>query len=98
LRNEDSDWSLIGECWHRRQVHPDRIRLLVDHKVNETGVLVTETVVVLPNMRGEQVLRELTYARGYLCGRLQPLGVLVKHGVHDVDECLSRKEAVASGE
>jgi len=40
--------------------YTDRIRLLVDHKVNETGVLVTETVVVLPpNMRGgEQVVRE----------------------------------------
>jgi hypothetical protein len=42
----------------RGQVDPDHVGLLVDHVVDEAGVLVAEPVVVLtPDVRGEQVVQ-----------------------------------------
>ena len=74
----------------RGQVHPDDLRLLVHHVVDEPRVLVAEPVVVLPpHVRGEQVVQRGDRAPpGQRAGGLQPLRVLVEHRVHDVDERL----------
>jgi hypothetical protein len=85
----------------RRQVHPDDLGLLVDHVVDEPGILVGESVVVLPpHMRGQQVVQ-----RGDRrpprdgAGGLEPLGVLVDHRVDDVDERLiAVEQPVPAGE
>ncbi len=85
----------------RREVHPDYLRLLVDHMVDEARVLMGEAVVVLPpDMAGEQVVqrRDRTPPRD-VAGRLQPLRVLVHHRVDDVDERLvAGEEPVPAGE
>jgi hypothetical protein len=74
----------------RRQVHPDDFCFLVDHVVDETGILVGEAVVVLaPDMGGQQVVqRGQRPPPGNLGGGLEPLGVLVEHRVHQVNERL----------
>src|SRR5206468_2134603 len=84
-----------------RQVDSDDLRFLVDDVVDETRVLVAKAIVVLPpNMGGEEVVegRDGTPPRD-LPGRLEPLRVLVEHGVDDVDERLvAREKAVAARE
>ena len=85
----------------RRQVDPHDLGLLVDHVVDEAGVLVGEAVVVLPpHVRGEQIVE-----RGDrppprdAPGHLQPLRVLVEHRVDDVDERLvAGEQPVAAGQ
>src|ERR1700730_13434159 len=56
--------------------------------IDETRILVTESVMVLPpDMRGEQVVqRRDGPAPGNASSDLQPLGVLIEHGIHDVDK------------
>ena len=84
-----------------RQVDPDHVRLLVDHVIDEAGILMREPVVVLaPDVRGEQIVeRGDRPAPGDLVAHLQPFRVLVEHRVHDVDERLvAGEEAVAPGE
>ncbi len=85
----------------RRQVHPHHGGLLVDHHVQEAGVLVAEPVVVLtPHVRAQQVVERGDRAppRDVPAG-LQPLGVLVEHRVDDVDERLvGVEQPVAPGE
>ena len=65
----------------RRQVDPDHLGLLVDHVVDEAGILMAETVVILaPDMRAEEIVE-----RGDrppprdLAAHLQPLRVLIEH-------------------
>ena len=85
----------------RGQVHADDLGLLVDHVVDEPGVLVGEAVVVLaPHVRGEQVVqRRDRPPPGDVAGHLQPLGVLVEHRVDDVDERLvAVEQPVAAGQ
>src|SRR5450759_2346182 len=85
----------------RRQVDPDDLGLLVDHVIDEAGVLVRETVVVLaPHVRGQQdVERGDRPSPGDLVGHLEPLGVLVEHRIDDVDERLvAVEQPVASGQ
>ena len=42
----------------RRQIDPNDVRLLVDHVIEEAGVLVGEAIMVLlPDVRGEQVVQ-----------------------------------------
>ena len=42
----------------RRQINPNDVCLLVDHVIEEAGVLMGETIVVLlPDVRGEQVVQ-----------------------------------------
>ena len=85
----------------RRQVDADDLGPLVDHVVDEAGVLVGEPVVVLaPDVRGEQVVeRRDGRAPLDLPGRLQPLGVLVDHRVDEVDERLvAAEDAVPAGQ
>ena len=85
----------------RRQIDADHLRLLVHHVVDEAGILVREPVVVLPpDVRGEQVVeRRQGPPPGDAARRLQPLGVLVEHGVDDVDEGLvAVEEAMPTGQ
>ena len=69
---------------------PDDRGLLVDHVVDEAGILVGEAVVVLsPDMtRKEVVQRGDGPPPRDLCADFQPLRVLVEHRVDDVDEGL----------
>ena len=80
----------VGIRW---QIDADHVGLLVDDVVDETGVLVGEAIVVLPpDVRAEQVVQAGDGATPLeLVGDLQPLGVLVDHGVDDVDERLVRR-------
>ncbi len=85
----------------RRQIDADDIRLLVHHMVDETRVLVAESVVVLPpDVRGEQVIqRGDGPPPGDLARHLEPLGVLVEHRVDDVDEgFVAGEETMPAGE
>ena len=85
----------------RRQVDADELGLLVDHVVDEAGILVREAVVVLtPHVRREEVVeRGDGPPPGDLPGRLQPLRVLVEHRVDDVDERLvAVEEPVPAGQ
>src|ERR1700690_3775643 len=56
--------------------------------VDETRILVTESIVVLaPDMRGQQVIERCDPASPWqLRGYLQPLGMLVEHGVDNMDK------------
>jgi hypothetical protein len=85
----------------RRQIHPHDVGLLVDHVIQEPGVLVGEAVVILlPDMGGQHIVqRRDRPAPRQLLGDLQPLGVLVEHRIDDVDERLiAVEQAVAAGE
>src|ERR1700730_698019 len=84
-----------------RKINADHVGFFVSDVVDEAGVLVGETIVVLaPDMGGEQVVEGsngLTPGNG--TGGLQPFGVLVEHGVDDVNEgFVAREQAVAAGE
>ena len=85
----------------RRQVDAHDLGLLVEHVVDEAGVLVGEAVVVLaPHVRAQQVV-EARDARTPLdlAGGLEPLGVLVEHRVDEVDEGLvAAEEPVPPGQ
>ena len=73
-----------------RQINAHDIGLLVDHVVEETGILVREAVVILlPDVGGEQIVqrRDLP-APGQFQRYLQPLGVLAEHRVDDANEGL----------
>ena len=78
------------------------VEVLVEKNVDEAGVLVGEAVVVLaPDVAGEQHVE--AGDRGapvdVADGGLEPLAVLVDHGVDDVHERLvGAPEAVAAGE
>ena len=97
--------AVVGDAQERvrvgRQIDPDHLRLLVDHVIDKSGVLVAEPVVVLPpDVRSEQVVE-----RGdgppprNAPRRLQPLRVLVEHRIDDVNECLvAGEEPVPAGE
>ena len=84
-----------------RQVDADHLGLLVHHVVDEAGILMRETVVILaPHVRGEQVVeRRDGLTPRDAAGDLEPFRVLVEHRVDDVDERLvAREHAVAAGE
>ena len=59
----------------RRQIHPHHIRFLIGHMVEETGVLVSEAVVILlPHIGGEDVVEGGDVVPpGQLAAHLQPL-------------------------
>jgi hypothetical protein len=84
-----------------RQVDARDRRALVDHQIQEARILVGEAVVILaPHRRGdEQVERRQVGPPGQVAADLQPLGVLVEHGIDDVREgFVGREEAVPPGE
>lgn len=80
------------------QINPNNFWTLVRNDVEETGVLVGETVVVLPPDCG----REEDVERGNLDppfnleALLYPLAVLVDHGVNDMNEWFVRVEETMS--
>ena len=83
------------------QVDADHLRLLVDDVVDEPGVLMAEPVMVLaPHVRGEQVVeRGDRPPPGNMVAHLQPLGVLIEHGIDNVDERLvAGEKSVPAGQ
>src|SRR6266550_3251913 len=61
----------------------------------------SETVVILPPYMGSQeiVQRSNGASPRYVTGGLEPLGMLVKHRIHDMNEGLiAREEPVTAGE
>src|SRR5690606_25588732 len=85
----------------RGQIYAGHRRALVHHQVEETRVLVGEAVVVLAPHGGgdQQVDGGDGGAPGQVLANGQPLGVLVEHGVDDMDEgFVGGKKAVATGE
>ena len=85
----------------RRQIDAHDLGLLVDDVINETGVLMRKSVVILaPDVRRQQIVERRDFASPRQAqGHLQPLGVLVEHGVDDMDERLvAIEEAMPSGE
>ena len=85
----------------RRQIDPNDIRLLVDHVIEEAGVLMGEAVVVLlPDVRGEQVVQRGDLAPPRQFKRdLQPFRMLAEHGIDDADEGLiAVEEAMPAGQ
>ena len=73
-----------------RQVDAHNARALVGHHVEKSGVLVRETIVVLPPHQGgdQQVERRYLGPPRQLVALFQPLGVLIEHRVDDVNERL----------
>ena len=88
----------VGVRW---KVDADDVGLLVGDEVDEAGILVAEAVVVLPpDMRGQEIVQRGDRAPpGQAARNLQPFGMLVEHGIHDVDEGLvAGEQAVPAGE
>ena len=85
----------------RRKVDADDVGLLVGDEVDEAGILVAEAVVVLaPDVRGQEIVERGDRAPPRQAARnLQPFGMLVEHGIDDVDEGLvAGEQAVPAGE
>ena len=85
----------------RWQIDADNVCLLVHHMIDEARVLVAEAIVILaPDMGGQEIgERGDRLAPSDLAGNVQPLGVLVEHRVHNVDEgFVAGEEAMAAGE
>src|SRR5215472_5107160 len=72
----------------RRQIDPHHIGFLVDHVIDEAGILVGESVVVLtPDMGGKQIVEGGNRAPPLDMARdLQPFCMLVEHGIHNMDK------------
>ena len=84
-----------------RQIDPDHFGLLVDHMVDEAGILVAEAIVILaPDMARQQIVeRGDRSSPRDVVAHLQPFGVLVEHRIDDVDEGLvAGEEAVPAGQ
>src|SRR5262249_23605619 len=85
----------------RRKIDADDLGFLVGHVIDKAGILMRKAVVILsPHMRREQVVeRSDRFPPGNAASRFQPFGVLIEHGVDDVNERLvAREKAMASGE
>ena len=84
-----------------RKVDAHNISLLVDDVVEEPGVLVRKSVVILlPDVRGEQIVQRRDIpAPWQFPAYLQPLGVLAKHRIDDSNESfITVEEPVSSGQ
>jgi hypothetical protein len=97
--------AMIGDPQQRvgigRKVDADDVGLLVGDEIDEAGVLVAEAVMVLaPDMRGQEIVERGDRAAPRQRARyLQPFGVLVEHGIDDVDEgFIAGEEPVPAGE
>ena len=65
------------------------VEALVEHDVNKTRILVRESVVVLaPNVTGKDQVEsgDRLAPWNVADGSLEPLSVLVNHGVNDVNK------------
>ena len=85
-----------------REVDAGDVGGLIGDDVEEAGILVGEAVVILtPDERGDEEHEGADGGApgGFFLGGLEPLGVLVVHGIDDVDEGLvGGEEAVTAGE
>ena len=97
--------AMIGDGEERvgigREIDTNDVWLLVGDVINESGVLMREAVVVLtPDMGGKQIVeRRDGGAPGNVARDFQPFGVLVEHGIDNVDESfIAGEKAVAAGE
>ncbi len=83
------------------QIASDDARLLVDHMVEKTWILMREAVVVLlPDVRRQKKIqrRDWPSPRQFL-DDLQPFGVLAEHRINDSYECLvAVEETVTAGQ
>jgi hypothetical protein len=69
---------------------PHNLGLFVDNGVNKIGILVCETVVILPpDVRGQQVIQQGDLPPSWEAqSGFQPLCMLVEHRINNVNECL----------
>ena len=84
-----------------RQIDADDLGFLVDDVVDEPRVLVAEAVVILaPDMARQEVIQRANRpSPGDVIAHLQPLGVLIKHRIDDVDErFIAREKTVPAGQ
>ena len=84
-----------------RQIHPNDVGFLVDHVIEESRVLVRETVVILlPDVGRQQIVQRRDFpAPGQFQRYLQPLGVLAEHRIDNTNEGLvAVEQPVASGQ
>ena len=84
-----------------RQIDPHELRLLVQHVVDEPGILMTEAIMLLPpDMGRQQIVQGCDWpAPGHRRGVLQPFGMLVEHRIDDVDERLvAIEQSVPAGQ
>src|SRR5262249_32726921 len=75
--------------------------LLVHHEINETGVLMTEAVVVLPpDVSGQKIIQRRDGAPPWNVARnLEPFRMLIEHRVYDVNESLvAGKKSMTPGQ
>ena len=82
------------------KIHTDNICLLVGNMIQETGILMGKSVVVLlPYIGGkDQVQGSDFLSPGKLVTNLQPLCMLSTHGVYNTDECfIGSEEAMTTG-
>src|SRR5208283_3334408 len=83
-----------------RKVNPSDGRALVENNVQEAGILVRETVVVLAPNRGcdQEVQRGYFSTPRHVVTDREPLRVLVEHGVNDVNKgFIGGEEAISPG-
>src|SRR5712692_8328974 len=84
-----------------RKVNANDVGFLIYHMIDEAGILMSESIVILPPyVRCQQVIERRDRAPPLdLAGNLQPLSVLVEHGINNVDEgFIAREEAMTPGE
>ena len=84
----------VGVRW---QVDAHDVGFLVHNVIDEAGVLMGESVVILaPDVGGQKVVQGGNRPAPRDIPRdLEPLGMLIEHGVHNVDEgFVAREEAV----
>ena len=84
-----------------RKIDPHNFGLLVNHMIDETGVLVAKAVMILPpDVGGEQIVeRSDRPAPGNVVTYFEPFGMLIEHRVNDVNECfIAGEKTVAPGQ
>ena len=71
-----------------RKINAHYIRFLIDNMVEETGILMCESVVILlPDMRGKQIIQRSNFSSpGQFQCNFQPFGMLAEHGINNTDE------------
>ena len=88
----------IGIRW---QIDANNVGFLVHYVIDEPRILMSKAVMVLaPDMRCEQVIERGDRAAPFdMACDLQPLRVLVEHGIDDVNEgFVTREKSVSAGE
>src|SRR5262245_51155658 len=84
-----------------RKIDAYNLGFLVDHMIDETGILVAKAVMILPpDVGGKQIVeRSNRPAPGNVVTYFEPFGVLIEHRVNDMNEGLiAREKTVAPGQ